>query len=248
MIGSMPTSRGARCPIGKNWTNSMSISDAPARKRQRIAVAAHIGRGAVAAVQPRQPAGRQDRRLGRDGDRRAGVDCQATAPAASPSLHAPDRRSEIAGLADRRHLLATRAQRLRHRRPGIDEIHIDAARPVMARRRGAVMWPSCAPSRRPMHPARECTPAPSSHSSRASVSSHSPRPAARYRQVMVRSSGTSSPSATATVICAITVAPPRPIRLRSASSTWRAAPRAASIAAYMPRRRIRSPARRCRRW
>ena len=28
------------------------------------------------------------------------------------------------------------------------------------------------------------------------------------------------PSATATVICAITVAPPRPIRLRSASSTW----------------------------
>ena len=38
-------------------------------------------------------------------------------------------------------------------------------------------------------------------------------------------SGTSSPSAAATVICAITVAPPRPIRLRSASKTRAAAAR-----------------------
>ena len=32
MIGSMPISRGARCPIGKNWTNSISTSLAPARQ------------------------------------------------------------------------------------------------------------------------------------------------------------------------------------------------------------------------
>src|SRR5262249_25520551 len=40
-------------------------------------------------------------------------------------------------------------------------------------------------------------------------------------------------SATATVICAITVAPPRPIRLLSSRNT-EAPARAASIAAYMP--------------
>ena len=53
----MPISRGARWPIGKNCTNSMSISGAPARSAERIAVAAHVGRGAVAPIESGEPAG-----------------------------------------------------------------------------------------------------------------------------------------------------------------------------------------------
>src|SRR5688572_17911081 len=75
---------------------------------------------------------------------------------------------------------------------------------------------------------------PSSQSSCASAGSHSPRPAfsvsARWCSQW---SGSSSPTATATVICAMTVAPPRPIRLRSTISTLAPA-RAAVMAAYIP--------------
>ncbi len=137
MIGSMPISRGARWPIGKNCTNSMSISVGAGAQRQRIAVAAHVGRGAVAAIKPRQAAGRQDRRLGGDRDRRAGAEMigrprrrlrrrcvTRSTMQRSPALRMP----RIA-----RH---RGAQRLRHRRAGVDEIDIDAARPVMARRHG----------------------------------------------------------------------------------------------------------------
>ena len=75
---------------------------------------------------------------------------------------------------------------------------------------------------------------PSSHRRRASTSSHSPRPARTVSSKWwLQWSGSSAPIATATVICAITVAPPRPIRLRSISSTRQPA-RAASIAAYIP--------------
>src|SRR6516164_10837736 len=38
-------------------------------QRQRVAVAAHVGGGAVAAITPGEPAGRKNGRLGRNGDR-----------------------------------------------------------------------------------------------------------------------------------------------------------------------------------
>src|SRR5262245_66008584 len=44
--------------------------------------------------------------------------------------------AEIAGLADAGRLVHGGTQRLRHRRAGVEEIHIDAARPVVARRHG----------------------------------------------------------------------------------------------------------------
>ena len=105
-------------------------------QRQRIAVAAHIGRGAVAPVKPRQAAGRQHGRLGGDHDRRAGA--EMVGDGAGDFAVADDEidDAEIAGFADRRIARHRGAQRLRHRRPGIDEIDIDAARPVVARRRG----------------------------------------------------------------------------------------------------------------
>src|SRR5688572_2862988 len=75
---------------------------------------------------------------------------------------------------------------------------------------------------------------PCSQRRRESAGSQRPRPAFRVSARWCSQwSGSSSPTATATVICAITVAPPRPIRLRSTSSTLLPA-RAAVTAAYMP--------------
>ena len=76
---------------------------------------------------------------------------------------------------------------------------------------------------------------PSSQSSAASPGSHSPRPASsvssRWSSTL---SGSASPRAAATVICAITVAPPRPTMLRSARTIRPAPASAAASAAYMP--------------
>ncbi len=127
-----------------------------------------------------------------------------------------------------------RAQRLRHRRPGIDEIDIDAARPVVARRLGRGDVPILA---RPADaPGIELANAVRRVRAQKLGQRLVAQPAAGGDGVGIMFcglSGTSSPSATATVICAMTVAPPRPIRLRSASKTC-APRRAASIAAYMP--------------
>src|SRR6266545_4451823 len=75
---------------------------------------------------------------------------------------------------------------------------------------------------------------PSSQTSAASSSLHRPRPALRVSsRCKEGESGSSSPNATATVICAMIVAPPRPTWPLSTSST-EAPLRAAVIAAYMP--------------
>ena len=72
------------------------------------------------------------------------------------------------------------------------------------------------------------------HSTSASAGSHSPRPASRVSaRCSSQVSGSCSARAAATVIWAITVAPPRPTMFLSARMT--AAPvRAAAKAAYMP--------------
>ena len=78
----------------------MSIERRAGAQRERIAVAAHVGRGAVAAVEPRQAAGRDDRRLGGDGDRRAGAEMQRDRAGHLAVAHDEIDDAEIAGLAD----------------------------------------------------------------------------------------------------------------------------------------------------
>ena len=104
-------------------------------KAERIAVAAHVGGGAVAAVEPRQPAGGDDGRLGGDHHRRAAADMPGRPrPPTSPSTLQEIDHAEVAVAGDAGGLVNDGAQRLRHRRAGVEEIDIDAARPVVARR------------------------------------------------------------------------------------------------------------------
>ena len=103
-------------------------------QRERIAVAAHVGRGAVAAIKPRQPAGRHDGGLGRDGDGRAARQMQRDGARDRRPRRTRSTIEQVAGLADALGAGNDGAQRLRHRRSGVEEIHIDAARPVVPRR------------------------------------------------------------------------------------------------------------------
>ncbi len=132
MIGSIPTRRGAKWPMGKNWTNSMSISSArraaPAHGRPRPCWRRRCcgGRGASAA-------GRQDDRAGRDEDGRPSATEKPTAPPAAPSCRTRSvtQRSptRVMPLGAARGCAASW-----RRRGGREEIDIDAARPVRARR------------------------------------------------------------------------------------------------------------------
>ena len=188
MIGSMPISRGARWPIGKNCTNSMSTSAAPARSAQRIAVAAHVGRGAVA--RGRAASARRWRRWSPWPRSTTGAPLP-TMPA--PPRRRPRRRCRTRSTTQRSParrmpavLWTTRAQRLRHRRAGVEEIDIDAARPVVARRDApAAMWPSLRAQPTPHASISRMQSGPSSHSSRDSGSSHSPRPAVSVSSIMM---------------------------------------------------------------
>ena len=105
-------------------------------QRERVAVAAHVGGGAVAAVEAGEPAGGDDRRLGGDGDRRAARQMQRhRARDLAAAAHEIDDQ-QIAGLADGLGAGDHAAQRLRHRRAGVEEVDIDAARAVVAGREG----------------------------------------------------------------------------------------------------------------
>ena len=146
--------------------------------------------------------------------------------------------AEVARLADAGGLVDHRAQRLRHRRAGVEEIHIDAARPVMPGRHrlGDVAVPA-RPADAPLLHLAGCSPGPSSHSSCATAS----RRTGRGRLRAYRRGGGSSDRASRRR------ARPRP---SSAPSRWRRRARsgcgrsgtplrrarAASIAAYMPAR------------
>ncbi len=234
MIGSMPTKPRRQVPDREELHEFHVDQRGAGAQRQRIAVAAHIGRGAVAAVKPRQAAGRQHRGLGGDHHRRAGAEMIGDGAGDFAVADHEIDDAQIAGFADRRIARHRGAQGFRHRRPGIDEIDIDAARPVVARRHGrgdvaVLARPADAPAVQLADAVRRVL-------AQKLRQLFVAQPAAGGDGVgvmMLPVSGVSSPSAHATVICAITVAPPRPIRLRSASSTW-APPRAASIAAYMP--------------
>ena len=87
-------------------------------QRQRIAVAAHIQRGAVAPIEPRQPAGRDHHGLGRDGDGLAGLHVNGGGAAGDAVFERDVDDEEIADTADRRLALHLVPQRLRHRGSG----------------------------------------------------------------------------------------------------------------------------------
>ena len=71
-------------------------------QRQRITVAAHIQRGAVAAIKPRQPAGRDHHGLGRDRHRFAGLHMHGGGSAGDAVLERDVDDQKIADTADRR--------------------------------------------------------------------------------------------------------------------------------------------------
>ena len=142
---------------------------------------------------------------------------------------------QVAGLANAGGALDHGAQRPRDRRSGVEEVDIDAARAVVAgRHRRGDMAVLARPADAPFIHFEDALGPFFAEELREPLVAQS---AAGFERVVVDdgSSGRASPapSATATVICAITVAPPRPIRLRSARNT-EAPRRAASIAAYMP--------------
>ena len=115
--------------------HELHVDEAGARaQRQRVPVAAHVGGCTVAAVEARQAAGGNDGRLCRDAHQVAGghVKCDRTRNLAVDDNEIDD--AKIAGLADAGDPVDGRAQRLGDGGARIEEVHIDTARPVMARR------------------------------------------------------------------------------------------------------------------
>jgi hypothetical protein len=201
---------------------------------ERVAVAAHVDRRAVARIQARQSAGRDHRRLRRDRHRSPGRHVHCMRADAGAIAHGELGDDEVADAMYLRYALHPRAQCLGDRGTGIEEIDVHAALAVVA---------GCVHLREVAVPARPAD-APFVHLADA----RRPLLAQELRELLVAQAaaglervgevvlpvvGSSSPTATATVICAITVAPPRPIRLRSTSSTFAPA-RAAAMAAYIP--------------
>ena len=224
----MPTSRGARWPIGKNCTNSMSTRLGAGAQRERVTVAAHVDRGAVAGVEARQPARGNDRRLrverqrftGRDG--RHGTHARRLRePARSVTRSSPTRR--ISGMR-----FNCASQGLRDRRAGVDEVDVDAARAVVSRRLNLpdvlrVSRPADAPA---IHLADAFERVLAEKPGERRVAQAAPG-FERVGEVVLPVVGRFLAERAATVICAMTVAPPRPIRLRSTSTHLRAGTRGA---------------------
>src|SRR2546423_796326 len=83
-------------------------------QRERIAVAAHVERSAVARIKARQAAGGDDRRFRRNRDRLARRRMHGMRADANAVLHREVDDEEVAGAADFRHALDRRAQRFRY--------------------------------------------------------------------------------------------------------------------------------------
>ena len=110
----------------------------PRAQRQRMAVATHVRRGAVAPIETRESARGEHHGAGRNRDGPSVGDREADRAARYAVLDHEVRDVEVADARDLALPLHARAQRLRHGRAGGEEVHIDAARPVVPRRvRGA---------------------------------------------------------------------------------------------------------------
>src|SRR6185437_16065304 len=94
----------------------------PRAERERVAVAAHVERGAVARVEARQAAGGDDRRFRGDRYRFPGRDVDGPCADAPFALQGEIGDEQVAGAANIRDALQLRAQRLRDRGAGVDEI------------------------------------------------------------------------------------------------------------------------------
>ncbi len=129
-------SRGAKMPDREELHEFHVDERCAGAQRERIAVAAHVGRRAVAAIEPRQPAGGHDRRLGGDGDRRAARQMQPAGTDHLAILAQQVDDQQVAGQPDPGGALDRGAQRPRDGRAGVEKVDIDAARAVVARRHG----------------------------------------------------------------------------------------------------------------
>ena len=101
---------------------------------QRIAIAAHVERGAVATIEPREPACGDDHGFRRQRHRFAGGQMHRDGAAGPPIAHDDVDDGEIADAANAAGEIELRAQGARHGGAGGEHIHIDAARTVMAGR------------------------------------------------------------------------------------------------------------------
>jgi hypothetical protein len=101
---------------------------------QRVAIAAHVERRAVARIQARQSAGRDDGRLRRDRYRRPGGHVYRLRPGADPIANGEIRDQEVADALHLRYALHAGAQGLGDGGTGVEEIDVDAALAVVAGR------------------------------------------------------------------------------------------------------------------
>ena len=161
---------------------------------------------------------------------------------------------ELADAADRGDAVQLRAQRPRDRRAGVEEIDVDAAR---AGRVPALELAMCRVFRgaqpTPQGPYRGCMSSPSSQRSRDERRvAQAPPGFQRVGEMVLPVVGPFLAERSGHVICAMTVAPPRPIRLRSASARSFSAARGLDRRhtcrrAPSPTRRMLGPASRRRR-
>src|ERR1051326_8753881 len=103
-------------------------------ERERIAVAAHVDRRAVASIEARKAAGRDDGGLRRDAEGLAARDMHGVRADAGALRERELGHEQIADAPDLRRAVQLRAQGLRDGGTGVHEIDVHAARPVVARR------------------------------------------------------------------------------------------------------------------
>jgi hypothetical protein len=103
-------------------------------QRQRVAVTAHVGGCAVAAIKSGQPAGCNDHGLGGERDGASGRQMQGRRAAGFAVTNRDIDDHKLTDAADRVRSVQLRAQRARYRRPGGKKIDIGAAGSIVARR------------------------------------------------------------------------------------------------------------------
>ena len=216
--------------------DELHVDEGRARAQcKRIAFARHVVRCARTGVELGESPGCDHGRPGFDTDLRAVAERESERPAHRALLHHQVGDRDIAERADAAGPPHPLAQGARHRRPGVQEIDVAAAPAAVS---GGHHLTDVTVRARPadapvVHLAHPLGRGPATALRPAIRRTAHARPRGCPRGGLPQVSGSCSASAAATVICAITVAPPRPIMFLSARMTPAPA-RAAASAAYMP--------------